>query len=86
MIRPPIAPIAPGLAVYRVAIANAYDTKLEDETHTVVGTVKPARRGGDALPAPKPGDLVHRAAQPPRRQRRERGAWTATCRPARSRS
>ena len=52
MIKPPIATIAPGLAVYRVAVANAYDAKLEDDHHVVVATVKPARRGGDALAAP----------------------------------
>ena len=53
MIKPPIAAIAPGLVVYRVAVANAYDAKLQDDKGTVVATVKPARRGGDALPAPK---------------------------------
>ena len=53
VIKPPIATIAPGLAVYRVAVANAYDAKLEDGAHAVVATVKPARRGGDALPAPR---------------------------------
>ena len=53
VIKPPIAMIAPGLAVYRVAVANAYDAKLEDGAHAVVATVKPARRGGDPLPAPK---------------------------------
>ena len=51
-IKPPIATIAPGLAVYRVAVANAYDAKLEDDHHAVIVTVKPARRGGDALAAP----------------------------------
>jgi hypothetical protein len=52
LIKPPIAPIAPGLAVYRVAVANAFDAKLEDDQHTVIATVKPARRGGDALAVP----------------------------------
>ena len=53
MIKPPIASIAPGLAVYRVAVANAYDAKLEDDQRAVIATVKPARRGGDALAVPR---------------------------------
>lgn len=52
VVKPQIKQIAPGLAIYRVAVANAFDAKLEDDQHAVVATVKPARRGGDPLAAP----------------------------------
>jgi hypothetical protein len=51
-LRPPIEVIAPGLAVYRVAVANAFKIELTDGSTTLV-TVKPSRSRGDALAAPK---------------------------------
>jgi hypothetical protein len=53
LVKPPIDKLAPGLAVYRAAVANSYKLELEDEKHAVVATVRPARDGGDALAAPK---------------------------------
>jgi len=50
--KPAIATIAPGLAVYRVAVATAIDAMLEDDHHATIATVKAGRRGGDTLAAP----------------------------------
>lgn len=51
-LKPPIELIAPGLAVYRVAVANAFKIELTDGGQALV-TVKPSRVRGDALAAPK---------------------------------
>lgn len=51
--KPPIDTIAPGLAVYRVAMPNAFKVELEDDQHNIVATVKPAHGSADKLAAPK---------------------------------
>ncbi|HEV7554782.1 MAG TPA: hypothetical protein VGO00_04955, partial [Kofleriaceae bacterium] len=53
LLKPPIEVIAPGLAIYRVAVANAFKVELETDKHEVVGTVRPARGSGDPLAAPQ---------------------------------
>ena len=53
LIKPPIEVVAPGLAIYRVAVANAFKVELETDKHEVVGTVRPARGSGDPLAAPQ---------------------------------
>ena len=53
LVKPPIDKLAPGLAVYRAAVANSYKLELEDDKHAVVASVRPARVAGDALAAPK---------------------------------
>jgi hypothetical protein len=53
LVTPPIEPLAPGLAVYRVAAANSYKLELEDAKHQPLATVRPARSAGDPLDAPK---------------------------------
>ena len=53
LLKPPIEVIAPGLAIYRVAVANAFKVELENDKHEVVGTVRPARGSGDPLAAPQ---------------------------------
>jgi hypothetical protein len=54
LVKPPIEQLAPGLAVYRVAAPNAFKLELENASHEIVATVRPARNAGDALAAPKP--------------------------------
>jgi hypothetical protein len=51
-LRPPVESIAPGLAVYRVAMPNAFKVELFDGAK-VVATVRPARGSGDRLAEPK---------------------------------
>jgi hypothetical protein len=53
VLAPPIEVIAPGLAIYRVAVANAFKVELETDKHEVVGTVRPARGSGDPLAVPQ---------------------------------
>jgi hypothetical protein len=51
-IKPPIDVLAPGLAVYRVAVANAFKVELTNGDK-VLATVRPTRDRIDPLAAPK---------------------------------
>jgi len=51
-VKPPIDVLAPGLAVYRVAVANAFKVELSNGD-AVLATVRVTRDKIDPLPAPK---------------------------------
>jgi hypothetical protein len=53
VVKPPIEVIAPGLAIYRVAVANAFKAELVNDKQEVVASVRPARGGDRPLPAPQ---------------------------------
>lgn len=51
-VKPPVDVLAPGLAVYRVAVANAFKVELSNGD-AVLATVRPTRDRLDPLAAPK---------------------------------
>jgi hypothetical protein len=53
VVKPPIESIAPGLAVYRVAVANVWKVELVDGARSVLATIRTTRSAGAALAAPK---------------------------------
>jgi hypothetical protein len=65
LVKPPVELLAPGLAIYRVAVANAFKVELVTSAGTIAATVKPSRSGGAALPAPaiKRAWLEHTASK-----------------------
>ena len=63
-LKPPIDTLAPGLAVYRAAMPNAYKVELVDAGGAVVASVRPAKGSGDKLAAPAVKHVTFEAVHP----------------------